>query len=55
MIFPTLRTVLAIVASHTGTSIVIDFIGTSCTVFARIGITIIDILKIQIDVEKIKI
>ena len=38
----TLGTVLALVASHTGTIIVIYFNSTSCTVFARIKITIVD-------------
>ena len=40
----TLGTVLALVASHTGTSIVIySCIGTICLVFARIRITVVDI------------
>ena len=41
----TLRTVFALVASHTGTTIVIYFNSTSCSVFARFRITIVDIWK----------
>ena len=41
----TLGTVLALVASHTGTTIVIYFNSTSCTVLARFRITIVDIWK----------
>ena len=51
MIELTLGTVLAIVDSHTRTLIVIYFVGASCTVFARITVTIIDILQIQINAE----
>ena len=39
----TLWTVLALVARHTGTSIVTQFNSTSCTVLARLRITIVDI------------
>ena len=51
MIKLTLGTVLAIVDSHIRTLIGIYFVGTSCTVFARITVTIIDILQIQINAE----
>ena len=43
MIYHTLGTVLALVASRTGTTIVIYFNSTSCTVFARFRFTVVDI------------
>ena len=43
MILLTYGTVRALVASHTGTSIVIYSVGTICTVFARIRVTLVDI------------
>ena len=43
MIQLTYGTVGALVASHTGTSIVIYSVGTICTVFARISVTVVDI------------
>ena len=43
MKYHTLGTVLAKVARHTSTIIVIYFIRTSCTVFARIRVALIDI------------
>ena len=51
MIELTLGTVLAIVDSHTRKLIVIYFVGASCTVFARITVTIIVISQIQINFE----
>ena len=47
MKYLTLGTVLAKVACHTGTIIVIYFIRASCIVFARIRVTIIDIWQIK--------
>ena len=47
----TLGTVLALVARHTGTCIIIYFVVTSCTVFARIRAAIIDIWQTKIIVE----
>ena len=43
MIKLTFGTVVALVASHTGTSIVIYSVVTSCTVFARKRVTVVDI------------
>ena len=51
MKYLTLGTVLAKVACHTGTIIVIYFIRASCIVFARIRVTIIDIWEIKIHVK----
>ena len=51
MKYLTLGTVLAEVACHTGTIIVIYFIRASCIVFARIRVTIIDIWEIKIHVK----
>ena len=51
MKYHTLGTVLAKVASHTGTIIIIYFIRASCTVFARIRVTVIDIWEIKIHVK----
>ena len=51
MKYLTLGTVLAEVASHAGTIIVIYFIRASCIVFARIRVTIIDIWEIKIHVK----
>ena len=45
MTYHTSRTVLALVASRTGTTIVIYFNSTSCTVFARFRFTVVDIWK----------
>ena len=45
MILFTCGTVVALVTSHTGTSIVIYSVSTSCTVFARKRVTVIDIWK----------
>ena len=55
MMYHTLGTVLALVASHTGTNIVIySCIGTICLVFARIRITVVDIWKREINGGKIR-
>ena len=43
MKYHTLRTVLAKVAKRTVTSIVIYFINTSCIVFTRIRVAVVDI------------
>ena len=51
----TLRTVLAIEVRHTGTTVVIFFDGTSCIVFARFGITVVDSCKIQIKLEQLNV
>ena len=51
----TLWAVLALVTSHTGTSIVIYSIGTTCTVFARIRVTVVDIWKREINSRKFTI
>ena len=51
MKYHTLGTVLAKVACHTGTIIVIYFIRASCIVFTRIRVTIIDIWEIKIHVK----
>ena len=48
----TLRTVLAIEVRHTGTIVVIFFDSTSCIVFARFGITVVDSCKIQIKLNE---
>ena len=45
MIHLTYGTVGALVASHTGTSIVIYSVGTICTVFTRIRVTVVDVCK----------
>ena len=49
MILFTYGTVGALVASHTGTSIVIYTVGTICTIFARIRVTFVDIWKREIN------
>ena len=43
MIKLTYGTVVALVASHTGTSIVIYSVGTISTVFTRIRVTVVDV------------
>ena len=55
MMSHTLGAVLALVTSHTGTSIVIYSIGTTCTVFARIRVTVVDIWKREINSRKFTI
>ena len=47
MIQFTNRTVGVLVASQTGTSKVIYFVGTICAVFAKIRVTVVDIWKIE--------
>ena len=51
----TLGAVLALVTSHTGTSIVIYSISTTCTVFARIRVTVVDIWQREINSRKFTI
>ena len=53
MMFHTLGTILALVAIHTGTVIVIYFVGTICTVFARISVALVDICKRDINGEDV--
>ena len=53
MMFHTLGTILALVAIHTGTVIVIYFVGTICTVFARISVAVVDICKRDINGEDV--
>ena len=55
MMFHTLGTILALVAIHTGTVIVIYFVGTICTVFARISVAVVDICKREINGEEFAI
>ena len=55
MMFRTLGTILALVAIHTGTVIVIYFVGTICTVFARISFAVVDICKRDINGEEFAI
>ena len=53
MIQLTYGTVVALVASHTGTSIVIYSVITRCIVFARKRVTVVDIWKREINGRKI--
>ena len=55
MMFHTLGTILALVAIHTGTVIVIYSVGTICTVFARIKVAVVDICTREINGEEFAI
>ena len=55
MMFHTLGTILALVAIHTGTGIVIYSVGTICTVFARIKVAVVDICTREINGEEFAI
>ena len=55
MMFHTLGTILALVAIHTGTGIVIYSVSTICTVFARIKVAVVDICTREINGEEFAI